>query len=149
LFLFLSLDKSSALKEVGSVLESGGVVALPSDTVYGIVTLLKFSPKLFYVKKRLPTKPVGLFISSPDVIKRYAELTINESLLNKLLPGRVTLLFKRIPNMTDNLHLNNDLVGFRIPDNEFIQKLCQQFDEPLAQTSANLSGEPSAIKPTV
>lgn len=137
------------MKEVSAVLEAGGCAALPADTVYGLVTLLKFSPKLFFVKKRLPTKPVGLFVHSPDVIKRYAEQTVSDDLLNRLLPGKVTLLFRRIPHMTDDFHFNTDLIGFRIPDDKFIQQLCKQFDEPLAQTSANLSGEPSAIRPEV
>lgn len=131
------------------MLNEGGCVALPTDTVYGLVTLLKFSPKLFFVKKRLPTKPVALFISNPSLIKKYAEQTVNDDLLNKLLPGRTTLLFRRIPSMTDNFLFNTDLIGFRIPDDQFVQELSQQFEEPLAQTSANLSGEPSAIRPEV
>lgn len=128
-------------------MESGGCVALPTDTVYGLVTLLKFSHKLFLAKKRLLTKPVALFVHSPEMIKRYAEQTVSDQFLTRLLPGKVTLLFKRLPTVPDDF--KTDLIGFRIPDDEFIQKLCQRFDEPLAQTSANLSGEPSAIRPEV
>jgi tRNA A37 threonylcarbamoyladenosine synthetase subunit TsaC/SUA5/YrdC len=104
-------ERSTALDEVQKVLLEGGCVALPSDTVYGLVTLLKFSPKLFFAKKRPPTKPVALFIHSPEVIKRYAEQTVDDQLLRKLLPGKVTLLFRRIPGITDSFNFNTNLVG--------------------------------------
>ncbi|KAI6182809.1 YrdC-like domain-containing protein [Aphelenchoides bicaudatus] len=143
----LSKDKSEVLDKVQKILTEGGVVAVPTDTVYGIISLHKFTSKLFVAKKRSPTKPIALFVKSPDVIKRYAEQTIDDKLLRKLLPGKVTLLFRRDANIEDNINFNTDLIAFRIPDDEFIQQLCSKFEEPIAQTSANLSGEPSAIKP--
>ncbi|KAI6203301.1 YrdC domain-containing protein, mitochondrial [Aphelenchoides besseyi] len=140
-----SIDLSTAVQQTSEVLAKGGCVAVPTDTVYGLVTSSRFLHKLYDVKKRDHTKPVGLFVHSPSVIRHYADISVNDELLNKLLPGKVTLLFRRLAiEVTDN---RTELIGFRIPDDEFVRQLCCRCDEPLAQTSANISGRPSAISP--
>ncbi|KAI6241342.1 YrdC-like domain-containing protein [Aphelenchoides fujianensis] len=94
-----SEDRSTAVRETIDVLNAGGCVALPTDTLYGLVTLLRFSARLFEVKQRDEGKPVGFFVHSPAVIRKFAVQTVEDGLLDRLLPGRVTLLFRRLDSV--------------------------------------------------
>ncbi|CAI4229634.1 unnamed protein product [Auanema sp. JU1783] len=135
-----------ALETASRVLRRGGIIALPTDTIYGVSTLLQHSEKLFDLKKRSHEKPLGLFLSSADEISKWAQQTISPELARKLLPGPVTLLFKRKESLPRFFNPNSDNVGIRVPCDEFVSALCHLLNEPLAQTSANLSG--STVNPT-
>lgn len=122
------------------VLFGGGIVALPTDTVYGVSTLIQHSDKLYDLKRRSHAKPLGLFISSPEDIPKYAQLTISPSLANKLLPGPVTLIFERSDSLPPFFNPDTANVGVRVPESAFVSALCRKVGQPLAQTSANVSG---------
>jgi tRNA A37 threonylcarbamoyladenosine synthetase subunit TsaC/SUA5/YrdC len=62
--------------------------------------------------------------------------------LNRLLPGAVTLLFNRKSSLPIDFNQQSQLIGVRVPDCQFIRELCRRVGEPLAQTSANISGNP-------
>ncbi len=70
---------------------------------------------------------------------------MDETVLEALLPGPVTLVFERSPLLNPNLNPNTPLVGVRIPDNAFIRALAVAANEPLALTSANASGATSTL----
>ena len=76
------------------------------------------------------------------MIFRYANVEVEENLLKTLLPGPVTLIFNRKDTLPSFFNPNVDKVGFRIPDSKFVQLLMSLVDEPIAQTSANVSGSP-------
>lgn len=137
-------EQSEAVALTAKVLSQGGVVALPSDTVYGLVTLARFADKLFRVKRRPLTKPVGFFFADSVAVRRFAA-SADPALLEKLLPGKVTLVLRRSDAFPPQFEVDADSFGMRVPDDQFIQRLCAQFDEPLAQTSANLSGKESCL----
>ena len=127
-------------------LRDGGCIALPSDTVYGLVSLRSNMTRLFDIKHRDASKPIGFFVRDPAIIEQYAETTApTRALLHKLLPGKVTLLLKRRVMANDATLNLPPLVGFRVPDDALIRALCEHLDEPLAQTSANVSGAPSSL----
>ena len=66
--------------------------------------------------------------------------------MSHLLPGPVTLVLDRKTTLPAELNpLNQESIGIRIPDNEFMIKLAQMLDEPIALTSANISNEPSSL----
>ncbi|CAD5210128.1 unnamed protein product [Bursaphelenchus xylophilus] len=146
-FLNINEEAEQVLEQTGTVLSHGGVVALPTDTVYGLVSLYSHSQQLLDIKKRDANKPLGLFFANPDLIFQYTYPTVGKDLLCRLLPGRVTLLLKRLPSFPSHFVYENNLLGVRVPDSLFIQKLCARFDEPIAQTSANSSGKPSSVQP--
>lgn len=52
-----------------------GVVALPSDTLYGVTSMIDYSHKLFEVKRRSQLKPLGLFVAGPDEVAKWAEVS--------------------------------------------------------------------------
>uniref|UniRef100_A0A1I8ANQ0 Threonylcarbamoyl-AMP synthase n=1 Tax=Steinernema glaseri TaxID=37863 RepID=A0A1I8ANQ0_9BILA len=139
----LRLDRinfESALTRAVQVLKNGGVIALPTDTVYGITSLLSHSDKLYKIKRRNPEKPLGLFVADVQQVGKWATRTVDMQTLRRLLPGPVTLVFDRSVNLPATFNTSTRKVGIRIPENRFVQELCARLDEPLAQTSANVSG---------
>lgn len=66
-------------------------------------------------------------------------MTIGEDVLQDLLPGPVTLVFERTEALNPELNPTTQLVGIRIPDQEFVRQLSLACNEPLALTSANVS----------
>ncbi|CAD5206894.1 unnamed protein product [Bursaphelenchus okinawaensis] len=147
IFADICKERCKVLQSTVEVLSRGGVVALPTDTVYGLITLYSHSQQLLDVKKRDPKKPIGLFFANPELIFDYTYPTVDKELLYKLLPGRVTLLLQRLPSFPSHFIYENDLLGVRVPDNAFIREVCTEFDEPIAQTSANTSGNASSTQP--
>ena len=72
-------------------------------------------------------------------------MTVPIELLNKLLPGPVTLVFQRTSLLNPRLNPDTDFVGIRIPDHKFIRMLAQALGGPLALTSANVSDQQSSL----
>ncbi|KAF8360375.1 hypothetical protein PRIPAC_87298, partial [Pristionchus pacificus] len=125
-----------------STLRNGGVVALPSDTLYGVTSMIDYSHKLFEVKRRSQLKPLGLFVAGPDEVAKWAEVTISDDLLHLLLPGPVTLIFNRLPSLPQSFNPETLKVGVRVPLCPIVNDICCSLGAPLAQTSANPSGSP-------
>ncbi len=118
-------------------LEQGGVVLLPTETVYGLMTLHNNNAgkeKIIELKNRPAEKHFQLLINSEQML---ADLNIEPSetcqrLMKAFWPGGMTLI---MPNK------NGENVGVRYPDSEFMLAVIDQLGQPLAATSANLSGE--------
>jgi len=122
-------------------LRKGEVIAVPTDTLYGVVALPEYAHKLFQLKHRSNLKPLGLFVNKVEDIQRYAFVTVPTELLTRLLPGPLTVIFERSPKLSESINPGVPTIGFRIPKCEFVRDLCRLFAEiPLLQTSANLSG---------
>uniref|UniRef100_A0A9J2P579 Threonylcarbamoyl-AMP synthase n=1 Tax=Ascaris lumbricoides TaxID=6252 RepID=A0A9J2P579_ASCLU len=130
-----------ALSRAVAVLESGGVIALPTDTIYGLSTTLSNADKLFKLKFRSRMKPFALFLSDVTEISKWAIPTIGIHTMRRLLPGPVTLVFNRSSRLPAEFNEGHRTIGIRIPDHSFVHALSKRLgDTPLAQTSANLSG---------
>ncbi|XP_067946327.1 threonylcarbamoyl-AMP synthase-like [Watersipora subatra] len=130
-------------------LRSGGVIALPTDTIYGIASLAqckKAVNRIYVIKNRIETKPLAICVGTIPQVYRWCRVTISKALLELLLPGPVTLVFARKAALNPDLNPGNPLVGVRIPDYPLIQDLCRQLDEPLALTSANISSGISTVR---
>lgn len=145
----LGPQKSTAiLKRAAECLRSDHVIALPTDTLYGIACLSQSSPaikKLYEIKVRDVKKPVAICVSHIEQVAKWGRVTVSNQLLNQLLPGPVTLVFERSPALNPELNPGTDLVGIRIPDSWFIRQLVEICGEPLALTSANISGAQSTL----
>ena len=70
---------------------------------------------------------------------------MDRSLLDQLLPGQVTLVFKRSDRLNRNFNPDTELVGVRIPDYPFLREVCRACRGPLALTSANFSNTTSSL----
>uniref|UniRef100_A0AAF5D3B0 Threonylcarbamoyl-AMP synthase n=1 Tax=Strongyloides stercoralis TaxID=6248 RepID=A0AAF5D3B0_STRER len=147
----ISIDTDQGYKKgiemASNILKNNGVIAIPTDTIYGICSSLSNTNKIYDIKKREHCKPLGIFLPNIESIDMIAIVPDSlKSLLNKLLPGPVTLLFKRSPLLPESFNPGIDTIGIRIPESRFVQDLVKHFGEPIAQTSANKSG--ATLNPT-
>ncbi|KAL0275380.1 UNVERIFIED_CONTAM: hypothetical protein PYX00_003240 [Menopon gallinae] len=130
-------------------LNLGEVIAVPTDTVYGIAASSKCPEavsKVYEIKKRDVKKPLAICVSKVSDIKHLGEVEhLDNELLGSLLPGAVTVVLKRKPSLESYINPSTDLIGIRIPDNFFIKRLMTLCNAPIILTSANLSFEPSAL----
>lgn len=139
---------SSEARVAADILRSGGIVALPTDTIYGVAALAQNSQsvaKLYELKRRDAGKPIAICVHDVDEISRWAQVSIPEKLLHHLFPGAVTAVFQRTQELNPDLNLFTPLVGVRVPNSDFIRQVARCCGEPLALTSANVSSEMSTL----
>lgn len=139
------------LKKISDTLREGGLVVLPTETVYGLGGngLNKRACKKIYEAKGRPSdNPLILHIAEnsqldalvaeiPDVAKKCME---------KFWPGPLTIIFKRSEIIPDEATGGLDTVAIREPSNEIAHAILKAVDFPVAAPSANLSGRPSPTK---
>lgn len=138
---------------VGSAAEiimSGGVAAVPTETVYGLAANAldrRAVERVFEAKGRPETKPVSIFVTDMKSAENFC-CHIPEAayrLANAFWPGPLTMILKRRGNVPDTITAGGETVGIRCPDNKLVLELLRETGIPLTGTSANLSGEPDAI----
>ena len=143
----LNAKKKSDLLCAASIIKSGGVVVLPTDTVYGIVADL-FSADavdmVYRVKCRPRSKPFIVLVNSFD---QFFELSSNLSpgvadLVRSFWPGPLTLVVKKSAVVPDFATSNCDTVGIRYASCKLVNTVIDLVGSPLVAPSANLSGSP-------
>ncbi|KAJ8957865.1 hypothetical protein NQ318_001861 [Aromia moschata] len=143
--LRVHLLESRAVK----ILKGSGVVAIPTDTVYGLAcdaTDSSAIEKLYNIKQRHKEKPLAICISEADEVAKWGNVDhLPRGLLEALLPGPVTLVLQCLDGDLDESLTLNGKVAMRVPDYPFIRSLARDLGRPLALTSANLSNAPSAV----
>ncbi|KAJ8973303.1 hypothetical protein NQ317_019174 [Molorchus minor] len=131
-------------------LKRGSVIALPTDTVYGLAcdaTNSNAIDRLFTIKDRPQNKPLAICLHNINDIKKYASVKfLPTGLLRELLPGPVTLLLQRRNSDLSPLLTSSGKIGIRVPDYPFIRRVVEKLGKPLALSSANLSKEPESVK---
>lgn len=144
-----SLASTQAVKAAAEALLSGEIVAVPTDTIYGIAALVQNTSaveRLYSIKGRNPTKPIAICVAKVEDVYHWADVTVTKEVLDDLLPGPVTLVFTRSPTLNNRFNSDTDLVGVRIPDYTFLREVCGLAGGPLALTSANYSAETSTLE---
>ena len=138
------------IKEAVERLKSGGVVAIPTETVYGLaaeVTNLQAIQEIFFLKHRPSDNPLIVHISSlkqlSEISKPLTELEL--SIINKFWPGPLTLILPRKKKVLDAVTAGLETVAVRMPHHSLCLDLIQRTG-PLVAPSANLSGTPSPTK---
>jgi len=131
------------------ILRSGGIVALPTDTVYGIAVALDTPggvDRLFRIKRRPPDKGIALLIADPAQAADIAVVTPAAEILGAACwPGGLTIVLARRADdgLPDVLTGGSPTIGLRVPDHEAPRALARAVG-PLPTTSANISGLPEA-----
>ena len=140
----------TAAQLAAGILDKGGVIATPTDTIYGLAANVQNKEAvraLYNIKGRDFNKPIAICISEVADVHRWAQVDPrSQDLLKALFPGPVTLLFERSRELNRDFNPNTNVVGVRIPDHSFIREVCRNIGEPLALTSANKSSQPSCVK---
>ncbi|MBI2121125.1 MAG: threonylcarbamoyl-AMP synthase [Candidatus Wildermuthbacteria bacterium] len=133
-------------KRIVDALGEGQVVACPTDTVYGLLADAGNSAavrKMFSIKRRRRAKPFGVFVASIAKAKTIARIsTRQEKFLRSAWPGGVTAILRARPDarFAPGVGIKNTL-GIRIPRHSLLLEILRLFKDPIAQTSANISGE--------
>jgi L-threonylcarbamoyladenylate synthase len=136
------------LAQAIQVLRAAGLVAFPTDTVYGVgahAWLPAAVEQLYVAKQRPRDKAIPLLISSVDALPQVA-IDVPQtaySLARRFWPGALTLVLRRDPRVPDAVTSGQETVAVRVPDHRVTQALIAALDAPLAATSANLSGHPA------
>lgn len=141
----LPANETNAQAEALDLLRRGEVIALPTDTVYGIAAdslQADAIEKLFVIKERPALKAIMLLVGAPDDLERVAT-NVPESarrLGEAFWPGGLTLVVPAKPDLPANLTAETATIGVRLPNAPLVWELVRQLGRPLAATSANLSG---------
>ncbi|XP_051576619.1 threonylcarbamoyl-AMP synthase-like [Myxocyprinus asiaticus] len=136
------------LNSTVQALKAGQVVAVPTDTIYGLACVAQNSDairRVYDIKGRSGDKPLAICVGEIQDIYRFCKVSVKEELLRDLLPGPVTLVLERSATLNGDLNPFTKLIGVRIPDHLFMRRLCQMCSEPLALTSANVSAHNSTL----
>ena len=137
--------KDSLIDRAVSILNRGGVVAFPTDTVYGIGAhpcQPEAIRKLYQVKGRPIDKPIPILLGSICDVERVAQ-NVPESffqLAHRFWPGELTLIVEA-KNLPPEVTAGGKTVGLRMPNHSLALKLLHRFGRPIATTSANKSEE--------
>lgn len=141
-----SITQKELIKEIKSVILAGGLVVLPSDTVYGLCVDARSKTaveKLIAFKRRPAGKPISVFVGSVDRAHTYVALNKSQNaLLDQLAPGPYTFVLPSKGVLRPELESEQGNLGIRIPNNTFINDLVESLDFPITATSANLAGSP-------
>lgn len=127
------------------MLADGGVVVIPTDTVYGLVARIdrpQAIDRIFAIKQRPRSKPLPILVGDIKTARTFADFSIYalETAMSRW-PGAVTLVLDVLDDLPD-VGGDGTTVGLRIPDHPFALNLLRQAG-PLAGTSANPSGKPT------
>ena len=138
--------KEEELQEVEETLKNGGIVIFPTDTVYGIgcnCFSTKAIKKIFDVKSRSEKKPINVLTDKIEKIENVTKNIKNEEkeIINKYMPGAVTVVLDKNENVPDILTSSLNTIGVRIPNNKIALEILKKFENPLATTSVNISGD--------
>ncbi len=136
--------KEDELRIVTKALDEDKLIVFPTETVYGIAgnaLNVEVIDKLFQAKKRDYSKPFSLMLSDINKIKDIAYVSADEEkIINKFMPGPITLILKKKDCISDLATASRDTVGVRIPDHFIALSILKSIDYPLATSSANISG---------
>ena len=141
-----------ALKRAASVLRSGGLVALPTETVYGLGAD-GLNPdavsRIYEAKGRPPSNPLILHAADINTAKRLVSIWPDaaQRLADKFWPGPLTIILPASEIVPKIVRANNPTVAIRIPKHPVALELLRLFDGPLAAPSANKTNETSPTKP--
>ena len=133
------------IKEAISVLKKGGVIAYPTDTIYGIgvdISNSRAVKKILKLKGRGCKKPLSVAVASFPMIEKIAKLNSKQRcLLKKYLPGPFTFVVPKKKIVPDIVTANSDLVGIRFFEHRLTNTIIKKFGSPIITTSANVSGQ--------
>ena len=135
--------------QLASLLQSGGVIAFPTDTAYG----LGADPfneaaidRIFRIKGRAEMKPILLVVDSLAMAKSVSvPPRVFRETARQFWPGPLTMILRAAKSLPPKVTAGTNTIGLRWPVADCATKLLKHFKRPITATSANRSGQPSAI----
>ena len=131
------------VKEIVEVLKQGGLVIVPTETLYGALvdaTNPKAVEKLTQYKNRPLGKPFSVAVAGQEMAEEYVYLNQNaKNLYKTFLPGPVTVISKGKHKVTKGIESESGTLGIRIPDYKLVLEIVKKLRKPVTATSANAS----------
>lgn len=133
------------LLRAGKLIQAGGIVAFPTETVYGLganAFNVEACKKIYIAKERPADKPLTLHVANFEMIEQIAEIsTAAEKLIKNFLPGPLTIILPKKNIVPDFVTCNSKSVGVRFPKNVVSQEFIKVVGAPIVASSANISGK--------
>ena len=142
----ITANSSDAIQQALKVLQAGGLVAFPTDTVYGVGALAfdgKAVESIYKAKDRPIEKAIPILIGDAEDITKISSGVplMAKKLAERFWPGPLTIVVPKHLSLPDSVSATNT-VGVRVPDH-IVARSVLRAAGPMAVTSANLSGQPS------
>ncbi|MEK2689716.1 L-threonylcarbamoyladenylate synthase [Bdellovibrio sp. GT3] len=142
------MSSNEALKKAQEILEEGGVIGLPTETVYGLAARIDIPPaieKIFSVKERPFFDPLIVHVSSIEMAKKVTAYwgPASQALAEAFWPGPLTLILPKDNSINSMITSGLESVGIRMPNHPLALALIQEVNVPLAAPSANKFGRTS------
>ncbi len=143
--------KGNQLDKAAEILRSGGTVAFPTETVFGLgASCLQphAIEKIFEAKGRPSDNPLIVHLYSTQQLHSICRhvSTVAQSLMQKWTPGPLTIVLEKSDAIPDSVTAGLDTVAFRFPKHPIARELLRIVDAPIAAPSANRSGRPSGTR---
>jgi L-threonylcarbamoyladenylate synthase len=141
-------DLQGAVDHGANILLSGGVVAFPTETFYGLAVDIRNDAairRLFAVKQRRSNRPILILIDAVEALEPYVDHIppVARSLMDQFWPGGLTLIFRAGPAISPLLTGNTDKIGIRLSSHPMAAALAGAIGAPISGTSANISDQPA------
>ena len=141
---------SKGLRRALKAIENGGIIIIPTETVYGIAALASDKNavrKIYEAKGRDFKKPLPLISSSVKGLKGWAVLGDRAKIVGESFwPGPLTMVVPKGKKTPDIVTAGKDKIAVRVPKHYFIKELIESLGNPLVATSANISGEEEPLQ---
>jgi tRNA threonylcarbamoyl adenosine modification protein (Sua5/YciO/YrdC/YwlC family) len=141
------------IDQVVDCLKKGGVIAYPTDTIYGVGCDI-FNPKgikkIHQLKQRDAKKPLSFICADLSDIARYAKVSnLAFKIMKRHLPGAYTFILEATREVPALMTSKQRTVGVRIPNNAIVLEIVRSLGVPLVTTSANVSGAETYQDPSL
>lgn len=148
----LKADLGESIIEAARVIVAGGVVAVPTESFYGLAVHAleeKALKRLLSIKKRREDHPILILIPSADVLGDYALRIpfVARRLIKAFWPGGLTMVFKAKPILSSLLTGGTGKIGVRVSSHPVATELARAAHAAITGTSANVTGEPPFSDP--
>jgi L-threonylcarbamoyladenylate synthase len=152
LFVDPEAPQRDALQEAAKWIRAGGIVAIPTDTLYGLAAdpfCADAVARVFAVKGRAAGQALPLIAAdTQQVAVSLGPLPpVGERLTRRFWPGPLTLLVRPPQALAKDVTGGTGRVGVRVPANEIARAICRAAGRPLTATSGNISGQPATADP--
>lgn len=146
--VYTEKDLKRGVKKAGEILLSGGCVAFPTESFYGLgVNAMDEEAvrHLFRIKRREDNNPVLILLPSVDELPKYVNNipSVALDLIKAFWPGGLTILFYASANITPLLTAGTGKIGVRVSSHPVATALARSIHGPITGTSANISGYPA------
>ncbi len=135
------------IKKTCEVLQNGGTILYPTDTIWGIgcdATQVVAVEKVYRIKERVREKSMIVLVKDLDMLRQYVK-QVPEIAVELLasVPDPLTIIYPGARNLPRSVIAADGSIAIRIPKHDFCQGLLEHYGKPITSTSANVAGAPN------